>query len=476
MPPSVFVTDYSAIIQQGDISEYGVKEIKADVIVNWDPVVNDLRRSRSNLGVSEELERYHSRFALSGRNLLLAEVEKQKRQIESQENLLIDLTNQISPRLIPYHIELLKWFKRNLVYDTDHITNYVKTHADRSIVPRTKPYPAVKWRDLTWADFETLFQMVHDTVDAIIEHGIGKDVDMSLDSQMVGRGIRARSAEIPSIKRNYTLTFDRSREVTFTPMLSAWFAFIPYDKQKERYSIIKRCGEKLLHGVELVLPPDRGGQAWVDMHDPDLEFRSFDGKNWESVSGLLTDCWWGSVWNGYPKLASGISMTYDISTLASIGRAWLAIKRHELNGNIKKMCIHGDDINVLGTDLSMKPLDSTIEEDLVASKYRNMLGWLMLEHGNFTFPGLYRITVDRAPKGESFTMKEMGVIKVQLNQKGYDTLTRKVLFEIFGTGKIKDIPIVEVLAKLDTDAMHGYYNSTRERMEALNKAADRCLA
>jgi hypothetical protein len=468
MPGSPLCNGYKTELTHGGISMYGQRSIVANVTMEWVNDIHHIWDSRKLRHIPEVVEAYHSRFAISCKDLLLNELEKHRRDFIAGYQEFKPMISWCQSALSIFHEEILLLIKDSLTFNRNHIIQYVHEHKGKTIIPRGISGQRYRWDELSWDQMRELYELDKYTLECILEKGVRTDLPMALESQYVGHGIRARSAPINGLSNKYTFLFDRSREVTFTPMLSSWFAFVTYSDQKDIYKILHSAAENLLPGIEIVLPPELGGRAWIIMDDPSLDAICYDGKTWEVLSGQMTNAWYGRIWNGYPKLASGIALTYAISTLASIGRLAYAIRNGEITGRITCVMIHGDDVTILGSGLKFNPKDGSIEKDEIASRYRCFLGWMLLldNSGRYTWPGLYRATVDRASKAKSWNMEVskfsdenysswgpslLDSVTIHMDKPKYEQRSRDLYYEVMAYGTIDQLPMREILAKMDSD-------------------------
>jgi hypothetical protein len=284
-----------------------------------------------------------------------------------------------------------------LKYDPYAIDQYVAEHKSSTIIPGTRFTRSKKWSQLTPEELKHLFNICKAYLEELISDWDTMTKKI-LSPNAVGRGIRARSPKISSLSASYQLEFDRSRQVAFIPFLSAWFAFMTKEVKEAMWTRLKQEAENIL-GCQVLLPPLAKGAYWKILRDKletGLNMVNGDGSNWETYSATFTGVYSEAVDDGIPQYMSGAAMTSINATLAMLRSTEIRVPR---SGQLECIGVLGDDEVLIGKDISdIKTIPGVWEIDDIATKHRVMLGMIILPDGKGTFPGMYRITVDRADK------------------------------------------------------------------------------
>lgn len=401
MPAGPYVKDYSLKLSPSSlVSKYGYRQLHVDLNVNWRPETSEMVAARESLlgQGAKEVNLYHSQVSISGQWLLLNEI---NRKIERTRTRLADVQDMsLSVHSQAWEDCLLgvhQHIRDNLKWDPISIDKYVKEHAASTVIPSSLMYRGKKWSQLSQEELEHLYELTIGYLDYLVANWTDARRQI-IRPNAVGRGVRARSPEVQGISTTYSLEVERSRQVAFVPYLSTWFCFMNTSAKQKMWEMLRDTAEQEL-GCKVLLPPLEGGAYWktiADLVDAGNSFVNGDGSNWEAWSATIAFLFCQAVNDGIPQYLSGAAMTSFIGTFANLKSTVFRVP------NISKMeavGVLGDDQVIVGKDTSsIKDLEGVWEIDPVATKYKIVLGMVILPDGKGTFPGNARITIDRGDK------------------------------------------------------------------------------
>jgi len=222
-----------------------------------------------------------------------------------------------------------------MTFDETWIREYLKEHARSSFMP------GHKWGELFSAstqELKALFQLVKTNLESLLRYeGMWNHVKFNT-------GLRARSEGITSIRELYRVSFTRTRIITFHPALSTWTLFIP--QKAVWYRAVLEDIIKILHArPTFIFPYMEGGQTYIkasELFKDGREFKAVDGSAWDSVAGVILGKYFRGMMvflGGYPMVASGISTTSMLDTIANV------VLNRDVDGVIIAL---GDDMNYFG--------------------------------------------------------------------------------------------------------------------------------
>lgn len=467
MPAGPLVESYRMVGHVGSYS--GVSgNLISEVNVNWKSDVYNVKNRRKVLlgPKSQEINVYHSQCAFSGTWLLMHELE---RKIERYNNNIGNFS-KVKDKIVKYKEDWNELVYQVLIYINDkmekdwtHIERYIREHKDSTVIPRTMFYKSTKWGGLTKEDVIHLFDISKGYIEWLLaDYPVRKNY--ILNPLQVGRGIRARSPEITKISDYYQLEFERSRQVGFTPIHSTWFAFF-----KDKMGLMKMIKaesesivEKMLNApVDVHLPSLEGGNYWKHIADLIYDGKVLcngDGKNWETWVSLGLDARWSGVADGIDQLLSGGALTSVLGTILNI-----MITPCQDTKDLEEIAALGDDkLLVYKKDKDRSTLESNQIEgvweiDPIATSDNIILGMVILDDYKGTYPGLYRLTIDR---GEDRIPAELDK---EIEVKGSKITPESYLLykEIMSEGTLDGEPLISRIADFNAEEFWEGYRRDR---------------
>lgn len=474
MPAGPYVDTYDLKCQiSQQRSQYGQFGADLSVDVRWKEAIHDAVEKRDQLFGGKdrrtEIDTFHSQLAVAFNWLMLNEMQKMINRTRAGIHAVDEYVSAMDPRWDELIQEVHQITHDAMRFDPIEIEKYVREHKSSVVIPRTMQYPSLKWSALNNEGLKYLCDLGKATLEFFLEdwdtrkHLISKP-------QYVGRGQRARGPDIKAIETQYNFTIETTRKVGSRPDMSTWFAFLPYEAKEKIYRRIKEVASTIC-GTEILLPAIEAGQYWRKLYDlgqkENTALVTGDGKNWEAFVTRITDVYFEGVNDGIPQLLSGVAMTSVLGTIASFMLA------HARWGNLLSQC-HA--LGALGDDLTLA-MPRTIEDkfqdlpgvweiDQIGTKYQCFLGIVMLKDAKGTFPGLHRITIDRADKKVPIKLNAS-----YLNIGGAMTEDNfKLYHEIMTEGTLHQVPLLDVIAKTVKKAEWEYW--VVDKMETLSLEGD----
>jgi hypothetical protein len=402
MPGGPYVQTWSVVIDRGTKrTELGEYPIIANIEVKWKDVIHEALNKRKAMlkGAQQELDEYHSQCALSNNSLLLNEIQRKINRSKIALKDVIRMKESSSIRWDNLIQQLHEMAYTGLKFDPYEVDRYVEEHKSSTIIPGTRFTRSKKWSQLNGDELKHLYNMCKAYLEELITNWDEMKMKILMPNA-VGRGIRARSPKISSLSASYQLEFDRSRQVAFVPFLSAWFAFMTKEVKESLWNRLKQEAENIL-GCRVLLPPLAKGAYWKIIRDELEKGHSMvngDGSNWEMSSATLSGVYCEAVDDGIPQYMSGAAMTSLNATFAMLRSTEVRVPQ---SGRLECIGVLGDDEVLIGPKSvidTVRTIPGIWEIDDVATRNRVMLGMIILPDGKGTFPGMYRITVDRADK------------------------------------------------------------------------------
>jgi hypothetical protein len=404
------------------------------------------------------IDEYHSQCALSFNSLLINAVQKKINRAKLGYKDVSRIQSNSDQKWDELIYTLHSFVRENLSYDEYALDAYIREHSTSTIIPGTKNTKSRKWSQLQPEGKQHLYNLV----DAYLEDLITNWDEMKmkiLQPKAVGRGIRGKSPPIPGIQINYSLEFVESRQVAFIPFLSSWFAFMSDSNKLKMWTLVRDFAADKF-GADVLLPPLEKGAYWFKVRQA-IErgdtYLTGDGSNWETYSALMTQVFAEAVDDGIPQYMSGAAMTSINATVALLRMCETILPR----GGIHTIGALGDDLLVTGTQSGIKGiknLPGIWEIDEVGTRNKIALGMVMLPDYKGTFPGLSRISIDRADKKESFTIGDE-VLGIEGSIPS-DSFT--IYREIMEHGTLHEEPLVAAIAKKELEEFWKLWRSDRE--------------
>lgn len=470
MPAGPLVNQYRVRATVGGLTQYGYPSMDVYLDVDWHPKASEVENARQQmLGTHQKaLDYYHSQAAISGSWLLLNEL---NRKIEKTKRSYVKLSDEVvkcSPEWDALNLQLYDFIRKHLTYDRIYAVKYAKDHETSTVIPASLSYRSVKWTALSDSELRYLFEMARTYLDDFVD----RYEELRYRSHKpgtVGRGIRARSEVIPGIRSEYNLSYTRSRQVVFSPYLSTWFAFMTPEDKLRLFAIMAREAEKIL-GVELLFPSILKGSYWakiLDYVNNGYKLVNGDGSNWETWSAAILGNYVESVNDGILQFMSGTSSTSRNGTLANL--KLIEPRLRKCKGSVEAIGCLGDDMVLLGKGLSESDfhIEDIWEIDRLATDHMVILGIKMFigKDGGYhgTFPGMYRVTVDRGDK--KLPIKE-GVLSEPIGNN-MSTQSFNVYTEIMSSGTIHDNPFLDYIRDWESEDFWDEW--ARSRYEMLHR-------
>jgi hypothetical protein len=470
MPAGPLVTSYRVQANVGGLTEYGYPSMDVYLDVDWHPKASEVESNRQKLfgTYQKSIDYYHSQAAISGSWLLLNELNRKIEKTRRSYHRLQDEIVECSPEWDDLNKGLYEFIRRHLKYDRIYAVKYAKDHETSTVIPGSLSYRGQKWTALSDAELRYVFDMSRDYLDDFVDNY--DELRMRTHKpDSVGRGIRARSEVIDGIRSEYKLNYSRSRQVVFSPYLSTWFAFMAPEDKVRLFAIMAKEAEKIL-GVELLFPSILKGAYWpkiLDYVNNGFKIINGDGSNWETWSAAILGNYIESVNDGIFQFMSGTSSTSRNGTLANL--MLIEPRLRMCKGSVEAIGCLGDVMVLIGKGLSESDfhIDDIWEVDRLATDQQIILGIKMFigrdggYHG--TFPGMYRITVDRGDKKRP--IKE-GVLSERIGNN-MSTESFSVYTEIMSHGTIHDTPFLDYIR--DYEAEDFWDEWARSRYEMLHR-------
>jgi hypothetical protein len=322
MPAGPYVESYSVILKKGiRRSELGEYPVYALLNVKWKDVVTEAIQNRKNLlGPNQKtLDIYHSQASFACNSLLLNEVKRKINRAKMNYDIVRRLKLNTSAKWDELIYELHMMVRERLKFDISHVDDYIEEHKTSTIIPSTPFNNSKKWSQLSSEGKIALYDLCAAYLEDLENHYDDLRTRI-LKPNAVGRGIRARSADVESIQATYDLEYIRSRQVAFIPFLSAWFAFLTKEDKDAIWMKLKDTAESIL-GMKVLLPPIEKGAYWYKIAEAmqsGLQIVNGDGSNWETYSANLSEMYCEAVNDGIPQYMSGTAMTSINATFAML--------------------------------------------------------------------------------------------------------------------------------------------------------------
>jgi hypothetical protein len=465
MPAGPLVEKYTVTLTMGaEPHELGHPPGLIEANIEWRPEAQDILEKRDQLlgAGRQEIDEYHSQIAVCPTWTLLNQMQKKinrtRASIEYVEDRAIRANKQWGEAWYAMHQNALDSFS----YDSTHLETYVKEHATSSVIPPTMSYGSVKWSEL---DSEQL-RVLYDSAKAYLEYKLGnwdEVIRKQWKPQSLGTGSRARSPKITGLVTEYKAEIPEAREVGYNPYLSTWYAFMPGDGPKNMYEPMISTTEAVL-GVEIAFPPLLGGEYWqkiAEYKEQGCRLINGDGVTWDGIAAILLDDYSMTAEKGMPSMISGQAMTSGGGTFAM---HMLSEDHIDLSWVLAIFVMGDDKLIVLkenAPDSAVREIPGVWEFDEVATKHGIVLGLVILDDRKGTFPGMYRITIDR---GDARIRLPLDKTSDEIGSNMTDA-NREVYYEIMGEGTLQGIPFIDRIATLQAEEF--WEGWRRERYEYL---------
>lgn len=473
MPAGPLVDNYSVQLDTSQKrSVYGEYALVARVNVKWKECAPTVLADRKALlGESQQaIDIYHSQAAFSADWLLLNELRRKHLRAKLVLDRVMDDASKTSKLWDELMIELFESELAAMEWDPIYAHNYAKQHATSSVIPGSFGYRSRKWSQLSDEEFRHLFELCKSWLEWLLAD-FEKNRYQINKAGTIGRGIRARSPDIDKMTDAYTFEIDRARQVQFAPDKSAWFAFIKDDKKQRLYELIRDRASSIL-GTEVLLPPLLKGQYWAQVADYLDEGHAFvngDGAQWEFQASVITGTYCLAVDDGIPQEMSGVANTALNNTIAMLRHTEVRVPNI---GRMAAVGVMGDDELLIGDQsqvAQVKSIPNIWEIDDLASKHRVILGMCILPERKGTFPGLYRLTVDR---GDQRIPIKLGQ-RIENIKSGMSPENQAVYNEIMSKGTLNGEPLITRIAKIqDVQFYEGWAKRFGERYQYLSNVGE----
>jgi hypothetical protein len=443
------VSSYGVRAEVAPPDQHSFNTMAVKVEVEWRPELPDMIRARDEMlgDRRREIDNYHSQFAISGKWLLLNELERKCIKSKTTDELIKDYLPRVNPEWDSLLFDSMDYIRTHLKFDTKEVIKYALDHRTSTLMP-LKEEPSLKWTQLTIEDYEVLFELVENVIGYIVEQydTVRYLIHKPLE---IGRGIRARSEPLKDYKSKYEYVVSRSRQVGFAPYLSSWFAFMNDEAKLGLWKLLKDRSESIL-STEVLLPPLDKGNYWKLIMEKGYEgsqILNADGSNWESMTSRLLDFYFFAVDDGCYQYLSGTSRTSFDACLANLKLADLMYEGMD----VELIGVLGDDRVTIGRNLNKSRIHvpGVMEMDSIATRNQIILGMKLVYNslGEFrgTYPGTIRISVDRGAKAQPMSVGEwIGGIENDMTADAFE-----VYFEMACHGSIHGIPTIELISKVD---------------------------
>jgi hypothetical protein len=467
MPGGPYVEEYSLTSSVGPrLTEYGQYPLIVDLQVRWKPEITEaVTHRRTLLGSgADELNRYHGQAAIAYQVGLLAELQRKCNRAKLVYDRVKGYHADTNPRWFNFYKEIHQYLLDNMHWDQFYVQKYIAEHATSTAIPGTRWFKSKRWSQLEVPEQKHLYELGKAYWEDLLANW-DELTNMIVQPNAIGRGIRARSPDVTGIDTSYHFEIPRARQVGFAPWFSTQHAFLGKDVELKVWEKIRDFAEKEL-GCEVILPPLRRGAYWSDMDQlirDNPAFVNGDGSQSELNIAIMNGMYNYASDDGVPQWISGTTPTSFATTwswLQSIPVRCPGLRLTAVGGI-------GDDQVFIGSKDAISRVQNipgVWEIDPIGTKYKCLLGVVILDEGKGTFPGLYRITVDRAEKKIPFFAGES-----LPNEKHPDRITGDipadsfaVYREIMEHGTLKDTPMLDYIAKHAEEDFYRAWRMTRE--------------
>lgn len=467
MPGGPYVVEYSFSTRYDtDRGPWSEPAVVVDCAVTWKPEIQEAIKNR-NILLGEEarkvLDAYHGQIAIAYTKGLLNQNEKKigrAKLVWAEVKRLHDETPQ--EWFDMYH-EWVHDMREAMVYDESYVMDYAKQHALSAVVPSTRWTKGKHWNELFSEDFVHMFNVNKARIEDIDDHW-ETEIKKIWPADMIGGGIRARSPDVPSILQRYLFKVDQARDVGYNFCDSPTWAFIKEDKKQAGWNKILQFAEKKL-ACKIYLPPVEQGSWWQKMGEAIDKYGSWvsgDGSTWDMHSATLSGMYCYSVDKGFPSWISGTFPTSQHATWTMLQRAYV----QEGIGKTKSMEVIGgvgDDQTFIGSKQQIEKIreyPNIWEIDPIATKYKCFLGVVILPDGKGTFPGLNRITVDRAEKKQPSVIGDtVEHVKSDIPEDSFN-----IYRQIQEHGEINSHPMLSYIAKREDLQFYEMWRMNRDNL------------
>jgi hypothetical protein len=449
------VDQYSLRSRLGNFkNEYGQIPCIVELDVQWNPKIQEVADARRTLIRSNysEAEDYHSRAAIGANWLTLAELQRKINRTRDYGDKLLNIIGKMPASRMKQWRELVWWMHEfvleNMSFDHIYIQKYIKEHKTSSVIPRTTLYRGRRWGQLTLEETKHLYELAKAYLEDLVADR-DKWNGRVINSEAPGRGLRARPSPVSTVRNNYKFQIDRTRQVNFVPYLSTWFAFV---SPSVKEAIYKRISDTFtsITGIKLLYPPMDKGAYWkkiADYLNDGYSILNADGSNWEMSTCVISDQYHCAVDDGIYQLPSGIAFTTNTNSIASC--QFFDAHVTDKSG-IEAVGVLGDDIVIIGRQdklSKIEDLPNIWEIDHVATRIKCILGVMILPDYKGTFPGLRRVTIDRADKAIALKVgEEMGNIEGTMGPDAHE-----VYDEIMAYGTLHGTPFLSAIGEVLTE-------------------------
>jgi len=329
MPPAPFVSRFRAPYTY----DYDQEVARGTAIIKWIEPFHHIVRLLDQWQILGERSRL---ITLGIGRLQVREVRHRLERVsEALPHLRrVMITESVQEAI--FHVIIEKTLKY-MHYDSDWIRSYIKEHEGSSLGQQHRWFEAYSIDHSAW-------QQILSNLKSLLEY-LNAHPGAYLNL-MYNFGLRARAPPLSSLAETQDWEIDRSRIISFYPLLSMFTAFIP--QKAAWYTEVLDEVYKLLHArVQIHYPYVLGGQIYTKVRDLFLNkptFQAGDGKVWEAMTGTVL----GRPFNPlmmkvgpYNVLPSGITFTSMLDTIANL------IVNRNLSGDLIAL---GDDMNYWGPE------------------------------------------------------------------------------------------------------------------------------
>lgn len=454
MPAGPLVRHYRVHTDTGPMTEYGWPGMNVYLEVNWDEEAAKVEASRQFLfkDRQKEIDLYHSQAAISGTWLLLNELKRKIIKTQDYYDVLTDKLVQSDPAWDELNQGIYDSIYHSLRFDPIYAVKYAQDHESSTIIPSSAGGRGRKWSELDPSELKYIFELSQYFLEDLTTN-FDKLRYRTHFSDVPGRGIRARSEQIDGMQSRYKLSYTRSRQVVFCPYLSTWYAFMSTERKLEHWEMLKKGAEAIL-GVDVILPPIEKGHFWYRLAEYIKDGKVIlngDGSNWETWSATILDLFIESVDDGIFQYMSGTSSTSRNGSFASLKRLEWSFKN--MRSRIDAVAVLGDDVILIGDYIDPRDFqeEGIFEIDDIATRNHIYLGckiWIGEDGGyHGTFPGMYRVTVDRGDKRVPISIGQMS----DPIKSGIDTASKSVYLEIMSEGTLHGEPFIDAIQKIEVE-------------------------